>query len=101
VSNVTPAARALRVGGMLIGYYALCPRKAWLSLTKLWMEQESEGAERVTAPSGRGPVVRGAIIRGVFCGANNDPNATNRAATEFGRRLRPHDHEASLASAAP
>jgi CRISPR-associated exonuclease Cas4 len=27
---------------MLVGYYALCPRKAWLSLRGLWMEQESE-----------------------------------------------------------
>ncbi len=32
----------LRVGGMLVGYYALCPRKAWLSLRGLWMEQESD-----------------------------------------------------------
>ena len=30
-----------RVGGMLIGYYLLCPRKAWLSMRGLWMEQES------------------------------------------------------------
>lgn len=27
---------------MLVGYYAVCPRKAWLSLHGLWMEQESE-----------------------------------------------------------
>ncbi len=33
---------ALRVGGMLIGYYLICPRKAWLSLRGLWMEQESD-----------------------------------------------------------
>jgi hypothetical protein len=32
----------LRVGGMLIGYQALCPRKAWQSLRGLWMEQESD-----------------------------------------------------------
>jgi CRISPR-associated exonuclease Cas4 len=32
----------LRLGGMLIGYYALCPRKAWLSMRGLWMEQESD-----------------------------------------------------------
>lgn len=32
----------LRIGGMLIGYYRLCPRKAWLSLRGLWMEQESD-----------------------------------------------------------
>jgi CRISPR-associated exonuclease Cas4 len=32
----------LRVGGMLIGYHALCPRKAWQSLRGLWMEQESD-----------------------------------------------------------
>lgn len=33
---------AIRVGGMLVGYYAVCPRKAWLSMRGLWMEQESE-----------------------------------------------------------
>lgn len=27
---------------MLVGYYALCPRKAWLSMRGLWMEQESD-----------------------------------------------------------
>ncbi len=27
---------------MLIGYYLICPRKAWLSQQGLWMEQESE-----------------------------------------------------------
>ena len=27
---------------MLIGYYLICPRKAWLSVQGLWMEQESE-----------------------------------------------------------
>lgn len=32
----------LRVGGMLIGYYVLCPRKAWLSMRGIWMEQESD-----------------------------------------------------------
>lgn len=32
----------LRVGGMLVGYYLVCPRKAWLSLHGLWMEQEDE-----------------------------------------------------------
>ena len=26
---------------MLVGYYVLCPRKAWLSMRGLWMEQES------------------------------------------------------------
>jgi len=26
---------------MLVGYYVLCPRKAWLSMKGLWMEQES------------------------------------------------------------
>jgi CRISPR-associated exonuclease Cas4 len=26
---------------MLVGYYLLCPRKAWLSMNGLWMEQES------------------------------------------------------------
>ena len=33
---------ALRVGGMLVGYYLICPRKAWLSMRDLWMEQESQ-----------------------------------------------------------
>jgi CRISPR-associated exonuclease Cas4 len=27
---------------MLIGYYCICPRKAWLSMRGLWMEQESQ-----------------------------------------------------------
>ncbi len=31
-----------RIGGMLIGYYHLCPRKAWLSLRGIAMEQESD-----------------------------------------------------------
>jgi CRISPR-associated exonuclease Cas4 len=31
-----------RIGGMLIGYYMICPRKAWLSMQGLWMEQESD-----------------------------------------------------------
>lgn len=31
----------VRIGGMLVGYYVLCPRKAWLSMRGLWMEQES------------------------------------------------------------
>jgi len=32
---------APRIGGMLVGYYLICPRKAWLSMRGLWMEQES------------------------------------------------------------
>jgi len=32
----------LRIGGMLIGYYVICPRKAWLSMRGIWMEQESD-----------------------------------------------------------
>ncbi len=32
----------LRIGGMLVGYYRLCPRKAWLSMRGIWMEQESD-----------------------------------------------------------
>ncbi|MEZ0606863.1 CRISPR-associated protein Cas4 [Fibrella sp. WM1] len=32
----------LRIGGMLVGYYRLCSRKAWLSMRGIWMEQESE-----------------------------------------------------------
>ena len=31
-----------RIGGMLVGYYLVCPRKAWYSMRGLWMEQESE-----------------------------------------------------------
>ena len=27
---------------MLVGYHAVCPRKAWYSMRGLWMEQESE-----------------------------------------------------------
>lgn len=30
------------ITGMLMGYYLICPRKAWLSQRGLWMEQESE-----------------------------------------------------------
>lgn len=33
---------APRIGGMLVGYYIVCPRKAWLSMRGLEMEQESE-----------------------------------------------------------
>ena len=33
---------APRIGGMLVGYHAVCPRKAWYSMRGLWMEQESE-----------------------------------------------------------
>lgn len=32
----------LRIGGMLVGYHHLCPRKAWWSLRGIWMEQESD-----------------------------------------------------------
>lgn len=32
----------VRIGGMLVGYYLVCPRKAWLSMRSLWMEQESQ-----------------------------------------------------------
>jgi len=32
----------IRIGGMLVGYGLVCPRKAWLSLRGLAMEQESE-----------------------------------------------------------
>lgn len=32
----------ISIGGMLVGYYLICPRKAWLSMRGLWMEQESE-----------------------------------------------------------
>ena len=31
-----------RVGGMLVGYHAVCPRKAWYSMRGIWMEHESE-----------------------------------------------------------
>jgi len=40
--GVAPARSSFRVGGMLVGYYVLCPRKAWLSINGLWMEQESQ-----------------------------------------------------------
>ncbi len=40
-SDATPPRSSFRVGGMLVGYYVLCPRKAWLSMRALWMEQES------------------------------------------------------------
>ena len=33
---------APRIGGMLVGYHAVCPRKAWLSMRGLAMEQESD-----------------------------------------------------------
>ncbi|WP_421828332.1 CRISPR-associated protein Cas4 [Larkinella sp.] len=35
----------LRIGGMLVGYYRLCPRKAWLSMRGIWMEQENDTVE--------------------------------------------------------
>lgn len=35
----------LRIGGMLVGYYVVCPRKAWLSVRGIWMEQESEAVD--------------------------------------------------------
>lgn len=41
--NEVPSRR--RVGGMLVGYYLVCPRKAWLSMHGLWMEQESEAVQ--------------------------------------------------------
>jgi len=31
-----------RIGGMLVGYHAVCPRKAWYALHGLAMEHESE-----------------------------------------------------------
>lgn len=40
-SDAAPPRSSFRVGGMLVGYYVLCPRKAWLSMNGLWMEQES------------------------------------------------------------
>jgi CRISPR-associated exonuclease Cas4 len=39
---VRPPASHTRIGGMLVGYYAICPRKAWLVLQGISMEQESE-----------------------------------------------------------
>ncbi|MEM1044338.1 MAG: Dna2/Cas4 domain-containing protein, partial [Bacteroidota bacterium] len=35
-------ASALRVGGMLVGYHAVCPRKAWYAMRGLSMEHESD-----------------------------------------------------------
>lgn len=34
-----------RIGGMLVGYYVVCPRKAWLSMRGLWMEQENDNVQ--------------------------------------------------------
>jgi CRISPR-associated exonuclease Cas4 len=31
-----------RIGGMLVGYHVVCPRKAWYSMRGVWMEQESD-----------------------------------------------------------
>ncbi|MDX1531626.1 MAG: CRISPR-associated protein Cas4 [Rhodothermales bacterium] len=39
--NTRPPAR-VRIGGMLVGYHAVCPRKAWYAMRGIWMEQESE-----------------------------------------------------------
>lgn len=41
--STSPAAPTanIRIGGMLVGYYLICPRKAWLSMRGLWMEQTS------------------------------------------------------------
>ena len=33
---------APRIGGMLVGYHAVCPRKAWYSMRGLSMEQDSD-----------------------------------------------------------
>lgn len=33
------------ITGMLMGYYLICPRKAWLSQRGIWMEQESESVQ--------------------------------------------------------
>ena len=40
-ADAPPPRSSFRVGGMLVGYHVLCPRKAWLSMNGLWMEQES------------------------------------------------------------
>lgn len=40
--HVPATAPRVRIGGMLIGYYLVCPRKAWLSMHGLWMEQEDD-----------------------------------------------------------
>src|SRR5690625_2926450 len=32
----------LRVGGMLVGYYLICPRKAWLVMQGVTLEDDSE-----------------------------------------------------------
>ncbi len=41
-STTKTAVTNVRIGGMLVGYYLICQRKAWLSMHGLWMEQESE-----------------------------------------------------------
>ena len=33
---------SLRIGGMLVNYYRICPRKAWWTLRGITMEQESD-----------------------------------------------------------
>jgi CRISPR-associated exonuclease Cas4 len=36
----------IQIGGMLVGYYIICPRKAWLSANNLWMEHESDTVKK-------------------------------------------------------
>jgi len=82
---------------MLIGYYVLCPRKAWLSMHGLWMEQESEAValgrllgdtsyarrtkERMltaTAPCGTplvGKIDGAKLSAGVLCETKRSPKA--------------------------
>lgn len=53
------------VGGMLIGYYVVCPRKAWLSMRGLWMEQESDvvAVGRLIDESSYGREKKGIMLR--------------------------------------
>lgn len=54
---------APRIGGMLVGYHAVCPRKGWYSMRGLWMEQESEDValgrllDRTSYPRRRRPAL--------------------------------------------
>jgi CRISPR-associated exonuclease Cas4 len=42
LSSPRESVPSVRIGGMLVGYFIICPRKAWQSMQGLWMEQESD-----------------------------------------------------------
>lgn len=88
---------APRVGGMLVGYYALYPHKAWLSLGGLWMEQEPglscPSATVVLDQLGDDSLFVTPVARSVIRGAEADPDAMDRAQAEIERWLREYDYE--------